>query len=146
MSNELDDFLRHTAEIRQRKTIEQRSDAAFAYEGRARAQYSNARSEREVRSLQYDDDEIEPEILDGNEVMMAVEVDARDTTRLRSEDAKAPEHVHFEHGNHRANDGSNSVDTSSANVAIEGLKAMLKSPNGMRQAFLLREILDRPKF
>lgn len=146
MSNELDDFLRQTAEIRQRKTIEQRSDAAFGQDGRARSQYSDVRREREVRSFRFDDDEIEPEIVDDEDAIMAIEVDARDTTRLRSEDTKNPEHVHFEHGDHRANDGSRSVDADSPTAAIEGLKAMLKSPNGMRQAFLLREILDRPKF
>ena len=145
MSNELDDFLRHTAEIRQRKTIEQRSDAAFGQDSRTRSQYSDAGRERDVRSFHFDD-EIEAEIIDDNDIAMAIEVDARDTTRLHNEDVKTAEHVHFEHGAHRANDGSRSSDAQSPTAAIDGLKDMLRSPSGMRQAFLLREILDRPKF
>lgn len=148
-SGDLDDFLRQTAEIRQRKSIHQQAEADVRrqQETRSRSQYTNAKRERQTESSRFDYDETDAEIVDKIDTpILAIEIDPDAPTRLHSRDPKTIEYVHKEHGSYQANDGSPRTNGERSNEAIEGLWAMLRSRQGLRQAFLLREILDRRKF
>lgn len=140
-TSELEEFLRKTAEIRQRKTISERVETEQLRQNQTptRPEYTNARRERMTDSGRFQYDEIDAALVDGDEddVAVAVEILEENSMRLRSRDAPTIEHVHKEHG------GPNPLPTTQ-NVTIEVLKAMLRSPTGLRQAFLIQEIFKRP--
>lgn len=148
-SSELEAFLRKTAEIRQRKTITQRVEAEELRQRQmpTRPQYTNAHQERMTDSSRFQYEEVDAALMDdGDEDAMAIAVEVVDEAplRLRSRDVRAPEHVHQEHSEHT---GHGRVDADRlGNSPVELIKAMFRGPSGLRQAFLIREILDRPKF
>lgn len=135
MSSDLEAFLKRAAEIRQRKTIEQRAEAsqeAQRESHRSARPYSNRKRERMVDSIQAV--EAIPEHFDVSsdpysheEPIMAVEV---------VEESKPS----------KRRGGSASSGGDYSNETIQVMVKLLSSPEGLRQAFLLREILDRPKF
>ncbi|TWT96388.1 hypothetical protein [Neorhodopirellula pilleata] len=142
-TNELEEFLRKTAEIRQRKTFAERVETEELRQNQTpkRPEYTNARRERMTDSDRFRHDEIDAVIIDADDdednIAIAVEIIDEDEPRLRSRDTPTIGHVHKEHG------GPNALPTSQ-DVTIETLKAMLHSPTGLRQAFLIQEIFKRP--
>lgn len=137
MPNDLEEFLRRAAEIRQQRSLEQRAEAQRIAEQEQRSrprQYTDSRSERHVDAVHvdYDDDEdnepvIGIEILDeGNASATSSQAQHRDSSSETRYDSER----------------SHSNTSSTANE----IKAMMRRPGGMRQAFLIREILNRPRF
>lgn len=148
MSKDLEDFLRQAAEMRQRKQAERRAEADQHRELQTRSQpspYSNARRERAVDDATGYYDDVEDEILDERdiEIIDAIHIDddqanrsgktAADTPAAAMPDAKisSPEHANSR--------------SSQSNAAV-ALKELIRKPDGLRQAFLIREILNRPRF
>jgi len=130
MNNELEEFLRQSAAIRQRKAIEQRSENERQRELESRSRprpYTNSRLERQVDSTFVDDD-------DEDETVVGVEIINEGPSRDSKRGTTREPSVHENHG-----------QTPKANTAEE-LRTMLSKPNGVRQAFLIREILNRPRF
>lgn len=144
-NSELEAFLRKTAEIRQRKTITQRIEANEMRQSQtpSRPQYTNANQERLTDSERFDYEEVDAAV-DDDEIIVAAEIVDQAPTRLRSRDAKIPEHIHREHSEHSGH--GQSVGGGNVSDTVDLIKAMFRSPRGLRQAFLIREILDRPKF
>jgi len=143
-TSELEEFLRKTAEIRQRKTIAERIETGELRKDEApkRPEYTSARRERMTDSGRFQYDEIDAVMMvdvDEHEDADAIAVEIVDEApaRLRSRDTPSLEHVHKEHG------GPGPTPTN-PDATIETLKAMLRSPNGLRQAFLIQEIFKRP--
>ncbi len=153
MSNDLEDFLRQAAEMRQRKQAERRADEEQQRDQQTRSgplPYTNARRERAVEEVTGYYDELEEEILDERDVEILDAVHLLDgeqdspsregasSTSEPSARAAMPEAkiVAPEHG------GSRSSKISPA----ASLREMLRQPDGLRQAFLIREILNRPRF
>lgn len=149
MSKDLEDFLRQAAEQRQRKLAERRAfDEQAEQQTRPRTRpYSNARQERDIEAAGYYDD-IDDEVMD-ERVLETIEVvnlidaehNIRNTSGASSESSTLsamPEAkiVDPRHG------GAQASKPKSADL----LREMLRQPYGLRQAFLVREILSRPRY
>ena len=132
MPNDLEEFLRQAAAMRQQKAMEQRAEAERLAEQQSRSRtpaYSNARAERVVDVVMYDDEDEEP--------VMAVEVLDHTYSSSRSASSNSPSATMV-----NADSGHSPSQTSTASE----IREMLRRPNGVRQAFLIREILNRPNF
>ena len=144
MSGDLEDFLRRAAQRRQAKAAQANQPAAAP---RKRPQYSNSRTERVARTVETDratDEVLVAEVVDHNSIN---KYDRRKTS-TEQQQAKAVEKQAGTAAANSATDRSSSKrDAASAalnsQAGIELLNA-LRSPGGVRQAILLREILDRP--
>lgn len=149
MSKDLEDFLRQAAEQRQRKLAERRALTEQAeQQSRPRTRpYSNARQERDIEAAGYYDD-IEDEVIDERvlETIEVVNLLGADQT-IRNSSGSASESstlsampeakiVDPRHG------GAQASKPKSADL----LREMLRQPYGLRQSFLVREILDRPRY
>lgn len=149
MSKDLEDFLRQAAEQRQRKLAERRALAEQEeQQTRPRTRpYSNARRERDVDATAYYDD-IDEDVLDerdlevidtaywnesGQDERNEPGASSESFSRTAMPDAKI---VDPEHG------GAQASKPKSADL----LREMLRQPHGLRQAFLVREILSRPRY
>lgn len=149
MSKDLEDFLRQAAEQRQRKLAERRAFAEQAEQHtRPRMRpYSNARQERDIEAAGYYDD-IDDDVMDERDLelidtvhLVDADRDNRDDSGGSSESSQLsamPEAkiVDPRHG------GAQASKPKSADL----LREMLRQPNGLRQAFLVREILSRPRY
>ncbi len=132
MPNDLEEFLRQAAAKRQHKAMEQRAEAERQTEQQTRSRppaYSNVRAERVVDAVVYDDEDEEP--------VMAIEVLDNKYSSNRSASSSSPSAATA-----TAHSGQPPSQTSTA----KEIREMLRRPNGVRQAFLLREILNRPNF
>ena len=143
MSGDLEDFLRRAAQRRQAKSAQAEKPAA-ASRPRQRPQYSNSRTERVVRTV---DDEAHDEVLaatvveDSNSLSnrrKKLEAAQAEAARAQAETAEKLKKVK------QASGKGGAVAAALTGDAGESLLAALKSPNGLRQAILLREIIDRP--
>jgi hypothetical protein len=141
MSGDLEDFLRRAAQRRQAKAAQQSQPAPK----RQPPQYSDRRTERLVQARETD------------EVLTAeiVEDDPNSfSARLRRiEEAKqAAAKAEAETAKKLAKARGKSIRSKSSSVAValsvnptQELIRMLRNSSGIRQAILLREILDRPE-
>lgn len=147
MSNDLEDFLRQAAEMRQRRQAERRAHQEQQREQQTRSRprpYTNARRERAVEEVTELDDEIlderDIEVLDAVHLLDGQQDSRRNVTSPSRSSARAAmpqaKIVAPEHG------GARPPKTSPA----ASLREMLRQPDGLRQAFLIREILNRPRF
>ena len=144
MSGDLEDFLRRAAQRRQAKAAQAKKPAAGP---RERPQYSNSRTERVVRSVEAE--EAHDQVLSAT----VVEQPGADTLagrRERLEAAKAAaERAKAEAAEKlkkigRQKPKTGAVVSATSDVSNHSLIAALKDPNGLRNAILLREIIDRP--
>ncbi len=148
MSGDLEDFLRRAAQRRQAKAAQANQPAAAP---RKRPQYSNSRTERVARTVETDratDEVLVAEVVDHNSINKH---DRRKTSTEQQQQQQQAKAVEKQAGTAAANSAtdrsSSKRDAASAalnsQAGIELLNA-LRSPGGVRQAILLREILDRP--
>lgn len=134
MSGDLEDFLRRAAQRRQAKAAQQQQSQRPA--PAQRPQYTSRQTERVVDAIIVDEP-VEAE---------AVPEDSLHARNVRLAEArKAAEVVKAEvvkAGRSGAPSPSKSAPT---NVSIGNLTQLLNQRGGLAQAFLLREILDRPE-
>jgi len=160
MSGDLEDFLARAAKRRAEKASQQREQEVRGQTQRSRtavqSQYSNRKTERLVR---LDDDE--DEIL---EAEIVAELDREKTTK-RLNDAKAaspistgqkvseqktseqqPRVLRSSRGPKSGESTGRALPAGESSTGINALELvqMLGRPGGVRQAFLLKEIIDRP--
>ncbi|MEM9366538.1 MAG: hypothetical protein AAGD07_11125 [Planctomycetota bacterium] len=123
MSRDLEEFLRRAAELRQQKAAEEQSRAQPV---RAPRPYSDRTRERRQMAEQElaEDVVLAAEVVDESDAIVAETVDV-------SYARQKPDAM---------------VSDSPAGSPAAELIEMLKSPGGLQKAFLMREILDRPKF
>ncbi|MCM2372064.1 hypothetical protein [Aporhodopirellula aestuarii] len=141
MPNDLEEFLRRAAAIRQQKSLEIRAEAQRQAEQETRSrprQYTSALHERRVDAAQFGyDDEEEDEHVVGIEILeeetLERELSDRSTGLAPSEHSAGIPH---------ASGGPVKTRPSTASE----IRAMFQRPGGVRQAFLVREILNRPRF
>lgn len=169
MPNDLDDFLKRAASLRQQKAIEQRVAAEEENERQARSRprpYSNRKRERQSNLEQSDvedpwdvDDVHEAPILVA-EVLDPLAAAAEAATRKGR--SYASESRDYDRETREYDRGRRDSDTNeftkrgsvaetrapSAKDMLSGasIRQMLSQPGGLRQAFLLKEILNRPNY
>ncbi|MGB0599412.1 MAG: hypothetical protein ACPGLY_22230 [Rubripirellula sp.] len=143
MSGDLEDFLRRAAQRRQAKAAQANQPAATP---RQRPQYSNSRTERVTRTVetQATDEVVVAEVVDHHSTNQYDRRETR-TERQRTDTAKKQ----AEAAATRSAAGKAPTKSDAASSALNSqagieLLAALRSPRGVRQAILLREILDRP--
>ncbi|MDA9858027.1 hypothetical protein N9D23_07885 [Rubripirellula sp.] len=143
MSGDLEDFLRRAAQRRQAKAAQANQPAAAP---RKRPQYSNSRTERVTRTVetQATDEVLVAEVVDHHSTN---QYDRRETGTQRQQAETAQKQA--EAAATRSAAGQSSTKNDAASSALNSqagieLLAALRSPGGVRQAILLREILDRP--
>ncbi len=147
MSGDLEDFLRRAAQRRQASLPP--AQAATPSPARSRPEYSNRQAERKTRAPQDEDDDDIP--IAAIAIDELVEEDPYAMQRKRIAAAKAAAEAEAaqvaarfaklqqpQHGSPASNYAS------SGNLA-DDLIGMLRTPGGIQQAILLREILDRPE-
>ncbi len=144
MSGDLEDFLRRAAQRRQAKAAPspQPTDRP-----RPRPQYTDSRTERTVRNI--DAEEAYDEVL-AAQVIEAEDPNSIAARRRRLEQAQAEAaRAQAEAAEKLQKAGMGSRSAGGTAAAITGqtdadLLTALASRTGLRQAILLREILDRP--
>lgn len=144
MSGDLEDFLRRAAQRRQAKAAQQQQQKRQQQPPQRRQppQYSDRRTERVVRP-QETDEILTAEIVDDGDSIAArmhrLEESKRAAAKAEAEAAKkiakATKGRSAKKGGAVALTGNRTVD----------LVRMLQHSSGIRQAILLREILDRPE-
>ncbi|MEE2936867.1 MAG: hypothetical protein VYA84_12840 [Planctomycetota bacterium] len=136
MSRDLEDFLRRAAQRRQAKAAEANQPTATP---RKRPQYSNSRTERVTRTVetQATDEVLVAEVVDHHS---ANQYDRRETGTERQQAEAAASRSATDKPSTKSDAASSTFN----NQAGIQLLAALRSPGGVRQAILLREILDRP--
>jgi hypothetical protein len=167
MSGDLEDFLKRAAERRQAKASQQKQSAP---QKRVPPQYSDRRTERAPQPVP-DAEIVEAQVVTGSSAENVVVAQAVTGSQDRSGQAArsgrrkatnagaaAPSRLAAESkakATAVAKRKSNSTpyaqrdatadSQQSVGFSAEDLVAMLKRPGGVKQAFLLREILDRPE-
>ncbi|TWU67609.1 hypothetical protein [Crateriforma conspicua] len=147
MAGDLEDFLKRAAAKRQAKAAAAQN--ANTRPTRSAPEYTDSRRERQIREL--DDSDLVDEVIVGEVVETPSDQQQYQERRRRIEQAKKRAEKIAAETAKRAKKSSSVVDTSSDSIGDgevldpEQLMAMLRSPQGMRQAILLREILDRPE-
>ena len=144
MSGDLEDFLRRAAQRRQAKAAQSAQPAA---KPRQRPQYSNSRTERVARNVE--SNQVRDEILVAEVVEddIATKRDQLEAKRERQRAETAADQAKTAATRSATNRSPASSDASSAALSSQAgmdLLAALRSPGGVRQAILLKEILDRP--
>lgn len=148
MSGDLEDFLRRAAQRRQAKAAEERGASARpsgAGSGpRVRPEYSNSRTERVVSAG------------DADEVLVAelVEEEVHDSIAERMQRLEAAKRAAAEaesslgrlrRGEHKPQSPTpTTTGPFFSGDPARDLVKLLREPGGIRQAILLREIMDRP--
>jgi hypothetical protein len=141
MSGDLEDFLRRAAQRRQAKAAQQSEPAPR----RQPPQYSDRRTERLVQAR--DTDEVlTAEVVQDDSSSIAARM------RRIEEAKKAAAKAEAEAAEKLAKARGKSIRSKSPSVAVampenqtQSLIRMLRDSGGIRQAILLREILDRPE-
>ncbi|EGF26234.1 hypothetical protein [Rhodopirellula baltica] len=137
--NELEAFLRKSAEIRQRNAIDFRAlqDEQRRQDNHSRPrQYSDRNRERVTRQLA---EAIDVSIVDdhaGDDVVMGEVVEER-LGSVSQRDGETNEGV-------RKSNGSKSIGRVA--TPVDNLRRLLSRPGGAQQAFLMSEILKRRSF
>lgn len=137
MSGDLEDFLRRAAQRRQAKAA-----AQPAQQPKAKPQYSNSRTERMVRPAEAD------------EILTAEVIEDSDSIADRRKKLEQAKAAAAEAKAKLAAKKTGQLGTTSAgapsSASLSGMPAqdlirLLRQPGGIRQAILLREILERPE-
>jgi len=140
MAGDLEDFLKRAAARRQNKPPQQQPAAGGAT--RQASQYSDRSRERVVRQLDDDEPILVAEILDEPDAMAkrrkAILAAKQEAARLQAEAATQLAKLRQDSG-----------ESSTPGLTFTGepradLIRLLRQPGGIKQAILLREILDRP--
>lgn len=161
MSGDLEDFLKRAAERRQAKAAQQQAPPK-----RVPPQYSDSRTERVPRPAPTDEI-VEAQIVSASVVEDVVVAETVPVAQKRSGKAKSARRQknakkgaasrQTRSGPEEPNANTESKSTpyeedqemtgnrQSTGSSAENLIEMLKRPRGVQQAFLLREILDRPE-
>ncbi|TWT73896.1 hypothetical protein [Allorhodopirellula solitaria] len=149
MPNDLEEFLRQAAAMRQRKMVQRRADADRQRERRSRTRprpYSDARREREAEDDAGYYDDLDEEVFGEQdiEILDAVHLDSDDRDRdgmprERSLSTMARAKI-------RSPDRNPSQHSQERDSPADALREMFRRPDGLRQAFLIREVLNRPRF
>jgi predicted DNA binding protein len=141
MSGDLEDFLRRAAQRRQAKAAQQSEPAPR----RQPPQYSDSRSERLVQARETDE-VLTAEVVQDDSSSIAARM------RRIEEAKKAAAKAEAEAAEKLAKARGKSIRSKSPSVAVampenqtQSLIRMLRDSGGIRQAILLREILDRPE-
>lgn len=164
MQDDLEDFLARAAKRRADKANRQRGEEIRSESRRInqeiRSQYSDSRSERVVKVDDYEEEIFEAELV-GEDLAQAEQLSSRsskhrstgdrETGRLKQ--VKSPANSRSIHQNVKpASDSgveNSEVEKSRSRDHVTGIHSlelvqMLSRPGGIRQAFLLKEIIDRP--
>ena len=152
MSGDLEDFLRRAAQRRQAKAAQERAASARPSESRsgsrARPQYSNSRTERVV-SADEADEILVAEVVD-DEAHNSIADRMRRLEAAKQAAAEAESSLgSLRRAEHKSQHKPPAKAPAAAGPLLSGdpiqdLIKLLRQPTGVRQAILLREILDRP--
>lgn len=142
MPNDLEDFLRRAAQRRQQKAAQEKQQAPQPR--REPPQYTDSRTERVARNVEPDEqvqvaDVVEDPLHSYAARLQQVEDAKRAAAHVQREAKRTSDQL--------AKKSAKQLRRTSAatgNPATD-LITMLKSPGGMQQAILLREIFDRPE-
>jgi hypothetical protein len=141
MSDDLGDFLARAAQRRAEKANQQRGEQTRRESQKAlqevQSQYSDRRRERLVL-LEEDEEVVEDEVVDA----IAVSSSIPDAVLVRTVEANAPSVS----ANQKARPSQKPQVSTEQRGGIRSLELveMLSRSGGIRQAFLLKEIIDRP--
>jgi len=151
MSGDLEDFLARAARRRAEKAEVQRGQQVQSESRRnfqeVQSQYSDRRRERVVLLTDDDDDIVEAEIVD-DAIMDAAII--KDTKAIKSSLRDVSDSSALEDRNKSPKRTYQATSDPQAGIRPAGglssleLVEMLSRPGGIRQAFLLKEIMDRP--
>ena len=144
MSGDLEDFLKRAAERRQAKAVQKNPSSK-----RVPPQYSNRSSERVPPVNDIVEATIVEEVIAADLVSSRKPVQERSARELQARQqekpvivAAAPREPGPYHSHERA---SYETNLRAAGFSAADLINLLKHPEGVQQAILLREILDRPE-
>ncbi len=152
MSGDLEDFLRRAAQRRQKKSAE----PAATPPQRRRPEYSDSRRERVTEPIEVAevvDDAVEPELIDqmGQSIaeqrkrIREAEQRAADIRAQAKKKAKAAEKTKTASDKHRVGSRSQPPPSGLVVPTRDDLIALLARPDGLRQAIMMKEILERPE-
>lgn len=174
MSNDLEDFLKRAAARRQASEAAKRQSDSQQPGRPSRPQYTDARSERTIR-MPDDDDVIMAEVVEtqsdsrqrsggnrpssgtshsqsSNEALRLREIRQRaGDIRIAEEELRErmaprqPEAPSRANRPQKVKKELTLADVTRGGITIDDLIASLRTPHGIRQAILMREIIDRPE-
>ncbi len=133
MPGDLEDFLRRAAQRRQAKTQQQQQPAQ-----KQRPQYSDRRTERVVQAVEVDTEE--PHVAD----IVDQEVGALADEHKRAREARKAA-AKAKRKSSRGGQTKTGLAIGLSGNSPQDLARLLADPAGLKQAILLREILDRPE-
>ncbi len=150
MSKDLEEFLRQAAEMRQRKTAHLRAEAEQA-ESQARARsrpYTDARRERSIDVEEGYYDDVDDEILDERDVEILDAVHLPDDEEGSRGKPSTPSTISVKVAMPDAQivDPHHVASPQTQPSPAHALRDLIRRPGGLRQAFLIREILNRPRY
>lgn len=141
MSGDLEDFLRRAAQRRQAKAAQQQQPKPKPV--RQRPQYSDRHSERVVDAALVDEP-VTAEIVEEDVYPLAEQ--RRRLEQSRQAAAAAEAEAAKDRAKLKRRAGTQSTKSLPlTGITAEDLLRLLSSPQGVRQAILLREVLDRPE-
>ena len=139
MSGDLEDFLRRAAQRRQAKAAQQSQPAPK----RQPPQYSDRRTERLVPARETDE-VLTAEIVEDDPNSFSARLRRIEEAKQAAAKAEAAKKLAKVKGKSTRSKGSGVAVALSENPTQELIR-MLRTSGGIRQAILLREILDRPE-
>ena len=146
MSGDLEDFLRRAAQRRQAKSA-QRSQPQAA---RSKPQYSNRQTERVVDAVIVDEPLMAEVIAEDSNPLAAQQRHLQESRKAAAlAQAEAAKKLSKIKGRRRSK-GRAAASSGPSRLALSGVTSedlirLLSTPQGIRQAILLREVLDRPE-
>ena len=151
MSGDLEDFLRRAAARRQTKSPTQPQRASQPkprgqadQQGTRRREYTDRRQERVPQTADVADEPITAEVVSDeieslSDQRRRIKAATEQAEKIRQQtEEKLPQQA-------RPSRSEAPTGTGSTSNAAEDLLGMLRHPSGLRTAFLLREVLDRPE-
>ncbi|MEM1228888.1 MAG: hypothetical protein AAGJ40_24655 [Planctomycetota bacterium] len=152
MANDLEEFLKRAAALRQQKAVEQRAaEAQRDQRQRDRVRpYTDRRTERQPQwQHDHDDDPWDADQFDEPVIMAeVVSPDAREPVHSSLHGEMPSESREQRRGQDRSSSSQSLPHNEAASSVGDAgtLIRLLRQPGGIRQAFLMREILNRPNF
>lgn len=140
MAGDLEDFLRRAAERRQAKAAQQQA-ATRRPASRARPQYTDSRTERLARSVEAEEISAD-DLLDDDPDSIATRM--RRVEEAKRAAAKAEAEI-AERLKSKSGQKSAAPSPALTGHLAQDLIRMLRTPGGVQQAILLREVLERPE-
>lgn len=148
MSGDLEDFLRRAAQRRQAKSAQRPQQQQQT--PRPKPQYSNRSTERVVDAVIVDEPMMAEVVAEDSNPLAAQQRHLQESRKAAAlAQAEAAKKLSKIKGRRlakgRAAVGSGPSSLALSGVTSEDLIRLLSSPQGIKQAILLREILDRPE-